>query len=138
MSETYLITQKMIPKEICTEDKILNAAYKTFLLYGYHGATLQQIATIAGVNKSVIHYYFRSKDKLYMKVVERVIALLISSNFEINSNKEEFERLRWFLFTELYNNKSLFERTLRDLFPSEWEKNLYNIKKLIDFVDNPF
>ena len=56
-----------------TEDKILQAANIVFLLYGYHGATLQQIATEALVNKAAIHYYFRSKELLYFKVVENVL-----------------------------------------------------------------
>ena len=115
-----------------TEDLILSAAYENFLLYGYHGATLQQIATIAGVNKSVIHYYFRSKDKLYLKVVEKVLDLLLSTSIEITSNREEFDKLRWFLFTELYNNKIILERTLRELHPNEWEKNLIDIKKWLE------
>jgi AcrR family transcriptional regulator len=38
-----------------TEDEIVQAAYTFFLLYGYHGTTLQQIAGKAGVNKSTIH-----------------------------------------------------------------------------------
>ena len=42
-----------------TEDKIFQAAHSIFLLYGYHGTTLQKIAFEAQVNKSAIHYYFR-------------------------------------------------------------------------------
>jgi len=124
-------------KEVCTEDKILSAAYKTHLLYGYHGTTLHKIATLAGVNKSVIHYYFRSKDKLYLKVVEKVLDLLLSTSFEINSNREEFERLRWFLLTELYNNKSLFEQTLKELKPINWGEYLMEIQNRLDFESAP-
>jgi AcrR family transcriptional regulator len=51
--------------EISAEDRIFNVAYKIFLLFGYHGTTLQQIAMQAGVNKSAVHYYFRSKERLY-------------------------------------------------------------------------
>ena len=127
----------MITKEVCTEDKILSAAYKTHLLYGYHGTTLHKIATLAGVNKSVIHYYFRSKDKLYLKVVEKVLDLLLSTSFEINSNREEFERLRWFLLTELYNNKSLFEQTVKELNPINWGEYLMDIQNRLDFESTP-
>ena len=48
---------------LTTEQKILKAAKKTFLRFGFHGTTLQQIASMAGVNKSMIHYYFRTKEK---------------------------------------------------------------------------
>ena len=55
---------------LSTEDLIFQAANNIFLLYGYHGTTLHQIAVMAGVNKSAIHYYFRSKEKLYGNVVK--------------------------------------------------------------------
>lgn len=48
-----------------TEDIILKAAQNIFILYGYHGTRLHQIADLAGIHKSAVHYYFRSKDKLY-------------------------------------------------------------------------
>ena len=56
--------------ELNTENKILEAANSIFMLYGYHGTTLQQIAVKANVHKSAIHYYFRSKEKLYSKVIK--------------------------------------------------------------------
>ncbi|MBN1462903.1 MAG: TetR/AcrR family transcriptional regulator [Paludibacteraceae bacterium] len=52
-------------KLLTTENKIIHAAKSVFLFYGYHGATLQQVADLAGVHKSAIHYYFRSKERLY-------------------------------------------------------------------------
>ena len=50
------------------EQKISASARKTFLLYGYHGTTIQKIATGAKVSKTLIHYYFRSKEGLYDKM----------------------------------------------------------------------
>ena len=71
--------------EISTEDRILKGAYKIFLLFGYHGTTLQQIAMQAGVNKSAVHYYFRSKERLYAKVVKKVLDLYFDTKVEINT-----------------------------------------------------
>lgn len=132
MSETYLITQKMITKKICTEDKILKAAYKTFLLYGYHGTALQQIATDSGVNKAAIHYYFRSKRGLYTRVVEMVVALLHDSKAQMSLTTEEFEKLRWFLFTELYNHNAQFKKSLMELCPNDWDMKLNEINVWIE------
>ena len=60
----------MVNNKLITEDKIFCAAYYTFLLFGYHATKIQLIATNAGVNKAAIHYYFRSKENLYTKIVE--------------------------------------------------------------------
>jgi TetR/AcrR family transcriptional regulator len=48
-----------------TEDKILTSAKKIFLLKGMSGARMQDIADEAGINKALLHYYFRSKEKLF-------------------------------------------------------------------------
>ncbi|MEI6385742.1 MAG: TetR/AcrR family transcriptional regulator [Spirochaetota bacterium] len=49
-------------------DRIKGAAKEIFLAKGYDGATMQVIADLAGVNKAQLHYYFRSKDSLFMMV----------------------------------------------------------------------
>jgi AcrR family transcriptional regulator len=51
-----------------TEQTILEAAKKVFLQKGLKGATTQEIANEAGVNKALLHYYFRSKESLYLAV----------------------------------------------------------------------
>ncbi len=51
-----------------TERKILEAAKKVFILKGMAGARMQEIADEAGINKSLLHYYFRSKDQLFEAV----------------------------------------------------------------------
>jgi AcrR family transcriptional regulator len=119
-----------------TEDKILQAANIVFLLYGYHGATLQQIATEADVNKAAIHYYFRSKEMLYFKVVENVLDLIQGEEIQFITDKKRFEKPGWFLFTELYNNKELFERKVKELYPDDWDKKINQIKKWLEFSNN--
>src|SRR6476620_200228 len=56
-------------KEQNTEQKILEAAKKVFLKEGMTGARMQDIADEAGINKAMLHYYFRSKEKLFEKIV---------------------------------------------------------------------
>lgn len=53
-----------------TEQKILDAASKIFLKKGLYGARMQEIADEAGINKALLHYYFRNKDKLYQAIFE--------------------------------------------------------------------
>lgn len=59
--------------EISTEQKILEAAEHVFLDEGYAGARMQHIADRAGINKAMLHYYFRSKDKLFALVFRHKI-----------------------------------------------------------------
>ena len=60
-----------------TEAKIIQAATEVFLEKGKDGARMQEIAQKANINKALLHYYFRSKDKLYETVFrERVFRFL--------------------------------------------------------------
>ena len=52
----------------CTESVIFSAAIKIFQKKGLAGARMQEIADEAGINKSMLHYYFRNKEKLFLEV----------------------------------------------------------------------
>ena len=54
-----------------TEQRILDAAHRVFLRSGTAGARMQDIAREAGVNQALLHYYFRSKDRLAQAVFQR-------------------------------------------------------------------
>jgi TetR/AcrR family transcriptional regulator len=47
-----------------TEKRILDSAKAVFIRRGTAGARMQEIAEEAGVNQALLHYYFRSKEKL--------------------------------------------------------------------------
>lgn len=55
-----------------TEARIFEAAVEVFAQKGESGARMQEIADRAGLNKSLLHYYYRSKERLYGKVFEFV------------------------------------------------------------------
>ena len=55
------------------ELSILQAAREHFVTNGYAGTRMQEIADAAGINKAMLHYYFRSKEKLYWEVVNQIM-----------------------------------------------------------------
>ncbi|MFP4417173.1 MAG: TetR/AcrR family transcriptional regulator [Chitinivibrionales bacterium] len=56
-----------------TRQKILSAARQEFVACGRAGARMQSIADRAGVNKALLHYYFRSKDLLYEETMRDIL-----------------------------------------------------------------
>jgi AcrR family transcriptional regulator len=66
-----------------TEKKILDAARKVFIMKGMDGARMQEIADEAGINKSLLHYYFRSKQKLFEAIFQEAFGLLIPELMKI-------------------------------------------------------
>jgi len=63
----------MKAKDKNTEERILEAASRVFLKKGMAGARMQIIADEAEINKSLLHYYYRSKDKLFLEVFRLAI-----------------------------------------------------------------
>lgn len=51
-------------RDVATEQRILDAAKAVFIRRGTAGARMQEIAEEAGVNQALLHYYFRSKERL--------------------------------------------------------------------------
>lgn len=59
-----------------TEAKILQAAESEFLTKGFAGARTTSIAQAAGVTHAMFHYYFRTKDKLFERIISEKIGLM--------------------------------------------------------------
>jgi TetR/AcrR family transcriptional regulator len=57
------------------EAKILAAAELEFSERGFGGASMDRIATTAGIPRSNVHYYFNSKLELYIAVLTGVVDL---------------------------------------------------------------
>ncbi|MCF6240136.1 MAG: TetR/AcrR family transcriptional regulator [Bacteroidales bacterium] len=81
-----------------TEEKIFNAAKKVFVRKGSDGARMQEIADEAGINKSLLHYYYRSKDKLFAAVFEFFASKFFPDIFNIfNSDDDIFIKFEKFI-----------------------------------------
>lgn len=54
-----------------TEQNIMAAAEEMFLEKGYRAATTVKIAEKAGVTHAMLHYYFRTKEQMFIKVLDK-------------------------------------------------------------------
>ncbi len=66
-----------------TEEKILVAAQKVFIEKGMDGARMQEIANEAGINKALLHYYFRTKQKLFEAIFKMVFRNILPNLMEM-------------------------------------------------------
>jgi len=55
-----------------TRAKILKAAIKVFALRGYEGGRVEKISSLAKTYDRMIYYYFGSKEKLFVEVLETI------------------------------------------------------------------
>jgi len=136
-----LILSERIRESNKTKEKIIDAARKLFSEKGFDGVSMEDIAQASGVRKSLIYYYFPSKEILFEEIwinvidelekdvfsevdnessISKAIKRLIKKYVEFAMNKEEIskliarERLN-VLESEngLHNAKSRYERLLQ-------------------------
>ena len=113
-----------------TEETILEAARKVFMQKGFAAARMCEIAKIAGINQALLHYYFRSKERLFARIFREEFAHLFASIGAIIQQdlplkekirqivKVDLEKLMsmtelpMFIMSELYRNPEII---LKDL-----------------------
>lgn len=90
------MTQNTNNKEIDTESMILKAAEYEFLNKGFAGARTTAIAEAAGVTHGMFHYYFRTKEKLFEKILSEKIGLMrmLITNSVLDETMPLDQRLR--------------------------------------------
>jgi len=52
---------------------ILQKALSVFSQYGFHGSSIEQITTAADISKTNLFYYFKSKEVLYLTILENIL-----------------------------------------------------------------
>lgn len=87
---------KTIESNKNTEQRIIEVATELFAQNGFEGASTRDICRQAGVNISLISYYFGGKKELYGKIVSNIVEKIISymkSSMGIEEIPKSFEHL---------------------------------------------
>jgi TetR/AcrR family transcriptional regulator len=117
-----------------TEDRIFEAATDVFEEKGLAGARMQNIADRAGINKSLLHYYYRTKDHLFDAVFAKLaqkMFMKFAPIFEEDLSLED--KIRFFFrehITFLQQNPNLPGFILNEI-----NHNPQRIKRLIKNID---
>ena len=84
-------------KDKTTEEKLLEAARNVFVSKGMYGARMQDIADEAGINKALLHYYFKNKQKLFEEIfLEAAGKLFPRINEVFRSDESLFVKIEQF------------------------------------------
>ncbi len=89
-------------KDKNTEENIITAAERVFIDKGMDGARMQHIADEAGINKALLHYYYRSKQKLFNIVFTTAFKAFAPDLIKVFQREGDFfSKLRNFVKTYL-------------------------------------
>lgn len=118
-------------KDENTEEHILEAAKNVFQTKGMDGARMQEIADKAGINKAMLHYYYRSKQLLFEAVFKNAFSLLAPQlNAILNDNSSIEDKVR--NFTSNYISFIVKHPYLPNFIIQELNRNQDFILKLKD------
>ncbi len=121
-------------KDISAEEKILNAARRIFENKGMSGARMQEIADEAKINKSLLHYYYRSKQLLFEAVFKTAFNKLAPQiNLILNSDQSICDKI--INFSNNYTSFMLKHPYLPNFILQELNRNPDFVKELIS-IDN--
>ena len=81
------------PESASTREKILGAAYRTLVEVGYTQISMRKIAEGAGVNQSLLHYYYGSKENLMLEVLDFVNERLLVRQRTMYAEAGSFEQI---------------------------------------------
>lgn len=133
-----------------TEHIILNAATEVFQSKGMDGARMQEIADKANINKSMLHYYYRSKQKLFEAVFKTAISIMAPKLTEIIEKEEPlFDKIRnftnsyisliskhsyipTFIIHELNRNPQILEDTFVKKFGNSFGKMKTQVNEMVE------
>jgi len=120
----------MTDKSRGTEETILKVAREVFMQHGYDGTSMQMIADAAGINKSLLHYYYRSKDKLFAHIFSNVFRQFVPHLGEIFLSELPLEqKIR--AFTERYIDVFIENPLIPIFVMQELSKNPQHLADLI-------
>lgn len=74
-----------------TEKKIISSAEKLFFQKGKAGTSMQDIADDAGINRTLLNYYFRSKELLFEAVFKKAMSSFIPNLAAVLKSDMSFE-----------------------------------------------
>lgn len=84
---------------VSTEEKIIRGALAEFAEHGYEGARIDRIAKRAGVNKAMIYYHHKGKEKLYEKIIrDTAEGIYAFMNEKIKSDERSIDGLERMMF----------------------------------------
>ncbi len=119
---------------LSTEQRIFEAARTVFLKKGLSGARMQEIADEAGINKALLFYYFRTKDKLFYAIFQDAFKNMLPSISNMFNSDMPLE-LKINHLVDNYFKVLEKNRHLPIFILSEVQQNPERITKIINIAD---
>lgn len=112
------------------EQRIVNAALEVFSTYGYRGSTVDQIASVAGMSKPNLLYYFASKDAIYVALLEHTLEEWLEPLKQLDAEGEPTNEIAGYIERKLELSRTAPEASR--LFASEILQGANRIRSVLE------
>ena len=129
-------------KSDVTRAKLIETARELFHEKGYDGLKMQELADRAGMNKGLLHYYFKSKGALFQAIFKEALSNLFGGLSEVLVSEGSLE-IKFHKVVDVYFEKLMTNPGLPVFVLSEMHKNpsmkgfpfsSVNISKLVNAI----
>ncbi len=120
-------------KSKVTREKLVETARKLFLEKGYDGLKMQELADRAGMNKGLLHYYFKTKEAIFQAIFKDAVQDLFGGVAKELLSNHPLE-IKMHTIIDMYFNKLSANPGLPLFVLSEIHRNA-SLKGLISFAD---
>ncbi|WP_026486669.1 TetR/AcrR family transcriptional regulator [Caldanaerobius polysaccharolyticus] len=122
-----------------TKMAIFDSAIRVFSIRGYAGATMDEIASNAGVAKGTLYYHFKSKEDIFkFIIVEGLKAIIEKLNKETEGEVNPIDKIKMLCKVQMelvHNYKDLFKVIMSQLWGQEYRQ--LELRKLIkEYIEN--
>ncbi|QQR36411.1 TetR/AcrR family transcriptional regulator [Devosia oryziradicis] len=112
------------------QDVILEAALEVFSVHGFRGATIDQIAEVAGMSKPNLLYYFPRKEEIHRRLMAALLETWLAPLQEMNADGDPFPEIRSYIRRKLEMARD-YPRESR-LFANEMLQGAPRISEMIE------
>lgn len=99
------MSKKNLPAGLPKQEAIQAAALDLFSRYGLHGTSLDQVASLAGLSKSNLLYYFASKEELYIDLLSNLLDLWLAPLRAINAEQDPAAAIAQYIRLKMINSR---------------------------------
>ncbi len=121
---TTVATEPEHLEALSNREKILRVAIEEISEKGLSGVRVEQVARAAKTNIRMIYHYFKSKEQLYLEVLEYTVQELRNSELQLNLDIDRIDPVDGIL--KLYDFTEQHFATHRELFRILQQENLNN------------
>ena len=125
-----------------TKKAIFNAAIKVFSIEGYDSATVEEIASEAGVAKGTLYYNFQGKEEIFKFVIDEGMKLIKNEVLDaIKDIDDPLKKLKISAKVQLryvYNNKEFFRVIMSQIWgdKNRHQEMRQEIRRLVNINSN--